>query len=122
MLNYPDFLALLLFAALCTGSVFYLLQTLKNKRQPLLSLVGLFLMAMGLFLLGLDLILISFTHGPQYIPDYLLFNRLVSDSGFAGRWILTVYVFIGSGLVISIYLLARNLITKFNKKKARQIN
>ena len=122
MLNHLDFLSLLFFAALCTGSVFYLLQTLKNKRQLLISLIGLFFMAMGLFLLVLDLILISFTHGPQYIPDYLLFNRLVSDTGFAGRWILTVYVFIGSGLVLSIYLLARNLITKFNKNKTRQIN
>ena len=116
MLNHLDFLSLLLLAALCTGSLFYLLQTLKDKRQ-LISLVGLFFMAMGLFLLVLDLVLISFTHGPQYIPDYLLFNRLVSDTGFAGRWILTVYVFISTGLVLSIYLLARNLITKFNKKK-----
>jgi len=46
-----------------------------------------------------------------------LFNRLVSDTGFAGRWVLTVYLFISTGLVISFYLLARNLITKFNKGK-----
>ncbi len=82
-----------------------------------MSLVGLFCLAMGTFLLVLDCILITFTHGLQYIPDYLLFNRLVSDTGFAGRWILTVYLFIGTGLVIDIYLLASNLITKFNKLK-----
>jgi len=80
-------------------------------------LIGLFSLAMGFFLLVLDLILITFTHGARYIPDYLLFNRLVSDTGFAGRWVLTVYVFTGTGLVVSIYLLARNLITKFNKRK-----
>jgi hypothetical protein len=67
----------------------------------------------------LDLLLITFTHGPQYIPDYLLFNRLVSDTGFAGRWMLTVYLFICTGIVISIYLLARNMITKFNKNNDR---
>jgi hypothetical protein len=71
------------------------------------------------FLLVLDLLLITFTHGPQYIPDYLLFNRLVSDTGFAGRWVLTVYLFICAGIIISIYLLARNLITKFNKNNDR---
>ena len=106
-------IALLLMLAAITGSAFYLVKMLKNKK-PLLSLVGLFCLAMGIFLLILDLLLISLTHGPQYIPDYLLFNRLVSDSGFAGRWVLTVYVFISTGFAISIYLLARNLITKFN--------
>jgi hypothetical protein len=55
----------------------------------------------------------------QYIPDYLLFNRLVSDTGFAGRWVLTVYVFISAGLGITIYLLARNLITQFNSRNIR---
>jgi len=78
---------------LITGSTFYLLRTLKHDRQ------------------------FTFIHGPQHIPDYFLFNRLVSDTGFAGRWVLTVYVFISAGFFISIYLLARNLITKFNNKK-----
>jgi hypothetical protein len=78
--------------------------------------VGLFFMAIGVFLLVLDLVLITFTHGPQYIPDYLLFNRLVSDTGFAGRWMLTVYVFISIAVAISIYILVMKLITKFNKK------
>jgi hypothetical protein len=104
----------LLLAAVFVWSVFYLLKSLKQTR-PLTALIGLFCMAMGLFLLVLDLSLITFTQGPQYIPDYLLFNRLVSDTGFAGRWMLTIYVFIGTGLILSIYLLARNLITKFNK-------
>ena len=65
---------------------------------------------MGIFLLLLDLLLITFTHGPQYIFDYLQFNRLVSDTGFAGRWVLTVYLFFATGFIISIYLLVRNLI------------
>ena len=70
---------------------------------------------MGFILLALDLTLVAVTIGPQYIPDYLLFNRQVSDTGFAGRWVLTVYVFIGTGISLGIYLLARNLITKLNK-------
>jgi hypothetical protein len=102
--------------AVCAGSVFHLLKTFTQDRQ-LVSLIGLFSMAMGLFLLLLDITLIAFTHGPQYIPQYLLFNRLVSDTGFAGRWILTVYVFMGAGPIISIYLLARNMLTRFNKTK-----
>jgi asparagine N-glycosylation enzyme membrane subunit Stt3 len=118
MMNPFNFLALLIFASACIGSLFYLLRRLKKDRQ-LISLVGLFCMAMGVFLLVLDLVLITFTHGPQTIPDYLLFNRLVSDTGFAGRWVLTVYVFISAGLLISIYLLARNLITKFNNKRGK---
>ena len=114
MMNSFYVLAPLILVSACTGSIFYLLKRLKKDRQ-LISLVGLFCLAMGIFLLVLDLVLITFTHGPQYIPDYLLFNRLVSDTGFAGRWMLTVYLFICTGLVISIYLLARNLIRKFNK-------
>ena len=114
-MNLFNFFTLLIFVTACIGSVFYLLRTLKKNRQ-LISLLGLFCMAMGIFLLLLDLILISFIHGPQSIPDYLLFNRLVSDSGFAGRWVLTVYLFISTGMVITIYLLVRNQFTKFNKK------
>ncbi len=106
----------LLLAAACAGNVLYLLHALRRDRQ-LISLLGLFCMAMGLFLLGLDLVLISLIHGVQHIPDYLLFNRLVYDSGFAGRWVLTVYVFISAGFAVSIYLLARNLLTKLNKRK-----
>jgi hypothetical protein len=117
-MNPLYFLALLVLASVCTASIFYLLRRLKKDRQ-LIALVGLFCMAMGVFLLVLDLLLITFTHGPQYIPDYLLFNRLVSDTGFAGRWVLTVYLFICAGIIISIYLLARNLITKFNKNNDR---
>jgi hypothetical protein len=117
-MNPLYFLALLVLASVFTASIFYLLRRLKKDRQ-LIALVGLFCMAMGVFLLVLDLLLITFTHGPQYIPDYLLFNRLVSDTGFAGRWVLTVYLFICAGMIISIYLLARNLITKFNKNNDR---
>lgn len=100
------------------AAVLYLLKSFRRDRQ-LAALLGLFCMAMGIFLLVLDLVLISFTHGPLHIPDYLLFNRLVSDTGFAGRWVLTVYLFIMTGGGVSIYLLVRNLITKFNAKKDR---
>lgn len=115
-MNRIYFIMPLILVSVCTASIIYLLRRLKTDRQ-LISLVGLFCMALGILLLLLDLVLISFVHGPQYIPDYLLFKRLVSDTGFAGRWVLTVYVFISAGLVISIYLLATSLITKFNKTK-----
>ena len=114
-MNPASFFILMILVIACAGSAFYLLRTLKQERQ-LIALLGLFSMAMGGLLLLLDLVLITLIHGPQYIPDYLLFNRLVSDTGFAGRWMLTVYIFISAGFFISIYLLARNLITKFNKK------
>jgi hypothetical protein len=113
-MNTVGFLLLFILTAALFGSVFYLWHCLR-KRKQLIALAGLFCLAMGSFLLILDLVLITFTHGMQYIPDYLLFNRLVSDTGFAGRWMLTIYVFISTGFVISIYLLAMNLITKFNK-------
>jgi hypothetical protein len=110
------YLLLLLPFAACAGSAFHLFKSLQQDRQ-LISLIGLFCMAMGFFLLLLDIVLIAFTHGPQYIPQYLLFNRPVTDSGFAGRWVLTVYIFISAGPVISIYLLARKLVSRFNKTK-----
>ena len=113
-MNLFKFFILFIPAAACIGSFLYLLRALKHDRQ-LIALVGLFFMAIAVILLALDLVLISFTHGPQYIPDYLLFNRLVSDTGFAGRWVLTVYVFFTTGVFISIYLLARNIFTKFNR-------
>ena len=113
-MEHLHFFIFLVLVAVSIGSAFYLLKKLKKERQ-LLSLVGLFCMCMGLFLLALDMVLITLTHGPQYILDYLLFNRLVSDTGFAGRWVLTVYLFISTGVFISIYMLVKNLIKKFNK-------
>ena len=101
------------FLLILTGSVYYLLFCLK-KYRGLIPLIGLFSLTMGFFLLLLDLVLITFTHGVEHIPSYLLFNRLVSDGGFAGRWVLTVYIFMGIGFGLTIYLLARNLINKFN--------
>ena len=115
MMNLSGFFIVLILATVCIGNIFYLIKTLKHDRL-FISLVGLFFMAIGVFLLVLDLVLITFTHGPQYIPDYLIFNRLVSDTGFAGRWMLTVYVFISIAVAISIYILVMKLITKFNKK------
>ena len=114
-MNLFEYFILLFFLVACVSSIFYLVKNLKNNTQ-LFSLAGIFCMVMGFFLLILDLVLISITHGPQYIPDYLQFKRLVSDTGFAGRWVLTVYLFISTSLVITIYLLARNMIRKFNKK------
>lgn len=111
-----SYFTLFVVIALCIGSIYYLLRTLRRDRQ-FLSLVGLFCMAIGFFLLLLDLALIAFSIGVRYIPDYLVFNRLVADSGFAGRWILTVYVFISTAVAIAIYLLVRNLIAMFNKPK-----
>ena len=105
---------LILFAVFCTASIIHLSARLRKDRK-MLALVGLFCMAMGSILLVLDLLLIAFTHGPEFIPDYLLFNRLVSDTGFAGRWALTAYLFLISGPAISIYLLAGDTIKKFNK-------
>ncbi len=116
-MNPFNFFILLILVTACSWSVLYLLKILRRDRR-LISLVGLFCMAMGIFLLLLDLVLVALIHGIQNIPDYLLFNRLVADSGFAGRWVLTVYLFIATGLGISIYLLARNLFAKFNKIKS----
>ena len=111
-------LALLIYISACGGSILFLLQSFKKDRK-LAALAGLFCLAMGIFLLLLDLLLITFIHGAQYIPDYLLFNRLVSDTGFAGRWVLTVYLFTATGFIISIYLLAGNLIKKFNEIRGK---
>ena len=119
MKNPFYFLPLLILVSACTG-IIYLLRRLRKDRE-LISLVGLFCLTMGVFLLVLDLTLFSFAQGPQYIPDYLLFNRLAADTGFAGRWVLTAYLFISAGIIISIYLLARNLITKFNEGKTKDI-
>jgi hypothetical protein len=84
---------------------FYLFKNIK-KGNILVNLSGLFLLGLGSLLLLLDMILVAITHGPQHIFDYLVFNRLVSDSGFSGRWVLTSYVFIGSGLLIFLYVIA----------------
>ena len=118
MKNPFHLIVLLILVSVCCTSILFLVQSLK-KDKNLTALVGLFFMGMGIFLLLLDLVLITFTHGPQYIFDYLLFNRLVSDAGFAGRWVLTVYLFFATGFIISIYLLARNLIRKFNKNRGK---
>lgn len=107
---------ILIFAIIYAISFFYLLTSLKRDKQ-LLALIGLFCLAMGFILLIIDLLLLAFTQGVQHIPEYLLFNRLVSDTGFAGRWVLTVYLFICTGVGISFYTLATNIRKKFNEKK-----
>ena len=113
-----SYLALLVFMTTTGIAIHYLLKRFRHDRQ-LIALLGLFSIAMGMLLLVLDLVLITLIHGPRYIPDYLLFNRLVSDTGFAGRWVLTVYLFIATGITISIYLLVINQVKKFNIKKNR---
>jgi hypothetical protein len=112
------YLGLTVLSILLIGNAYYLLRSFMLRRQ-LIALAGLLLSALAMFLLILDLLLITLTHGPQYIPDYLLFNRLVSDTGFAGRWVLTVYVFFTGSVAVTIYLLARNIVTKFNKSKTK---
>ena len=118
MMKYNLTAGVFIAAAACTAAVPYLLSVLRKERR-IVALAGLFCMAMGLLLMVLDLLLISFTHGPEFIPDYLFFNRLVSDTGFAGRWVLTAYLFIIAGPVIGIYLLAAKTIRKFNKANSK---
>ena len=111
-MNTKYFFEVFMVAAVLVGSVFYLLRSL-HKDKELISIVGLFCLAMGFFLLALDVVLVSATHGPRYLHDYLLFNRLVADTGFAGRWVFTSYVFICAGMLTALYLLSRDLIHKF---------
>lgn len=115
-MNPLSYLVPLVFFIATGTAVLYLLKRFRFDRQ-LIAILGLFFMAMGIFLLVLDLVLITFTHGPQHILDYLLFNRLVSDAGFAGRWVLTAYLFITTGISICIYLLVKNLVRMLNTKK-----
>jgi len=115
-MNTLPLLLIIFLLLLIPGSAYYLYLCATKHRQ-LAALAGIFCFAMGIFLLLLDLALITFSIGPQHIPDYLTFNRLVSDTGFAGRWVLTVYVLVSAGFILSIYLLARNLISKFNSGK-----
>lgn len=83
----------------------------------MVSFAGLLLLGLGCLLLILDIILVAITHGPQYIPDYLMFNRLVADAGFSGRWMLTSYVFIGTGIIIFFYVAAQKLLNKIKSKE-----
>ena len=74
------------------------------------------MLSFGSLLLVMDIILVAITHGVQYIPDYLVFNRLVTDTGFSGRWIFTAYVFVGTGFLIFLYVIATKLLKKINSK------
>lgn len=116
MFNHILLVITLCLAAAVGTSVYYLIKTLRRDKQ-LISLIGLFFIAMGVILLVLDTTLIALLHGIRYIPAYLTFNRLVSDSGFAGRWVLTIYLFIAAGIAVTIYVLARNIIKKLNTAK-----
>jgi hypothetical protein len=90
---------------------FYLYKNI-SRENIIVSFAGLLLLAIGSLLLILDIILVAITHGPQHISDYLIFNRLVTDTGFSGRWVFTSYVFIGTGFLIFLYVFTM----KFFKK------
>jgi len=112
-LPYLILLIVILAVITCT---FYLYKNITRK-NIIVSFAGLFLFALGSLLLMLDIILVAITHGPQHVPDYLLFNRLVSDTGFSGRWVLTSYVFIGTGIIIFFYVAAQKLLNKIKSKE-----
>jgi len=104
-MHFLPYLLLLIIIAAVVACALYLYKNIK-KGNVLVNLSGLFLLSLGSLLLVMDMILVAITHGPQYIFDYLVFNRLVADTGFSGRWVLTSYVFIGSGLLIFLYVIA----------------
>ena len=114
-MHFQAYFLLLIILAISAICAFYLYKNI-NRQNVIISFAGLLLYALGSLLLILDIILVSIIHGPQYIPDYLLFNRLVTDGGFSGRWVMTSYAFIGSGFIIFLYIAAKQLLNKFKSK------
>jgi hypothetical protein len=110
-MHFLPHLLLLVIIIVVVLSALYLFKNIK-KGNILVNLSGLFLLALGSLLLVLDMTLVAITHGPQHIFDYLVFNRLVSDTGFSGRWVMTSYVFICSGFLIFLYVFAMQLIKR----------
>ena len=116
------FLPYLIVFTILAGSgacAFYLYKNI-TRQNAIISFAGLLLLILGNLLLILDLTLVAIIHGPQSIPDYLIFNRLVADTGFSGRWMLTSYVFIGSGFLIFLYVAAIKL-QKIIKSKVKPV-
>ena len=107
-LPYLIVFTLLIGSAACA---FYLYINI-TRQNSIISFAGILLLILGNLLFILDLTLVAIIHGRQSIPDYLVFNRLVADVGFSGRWILTCYVFIGSGFLIFLYVAAIKLTNK----------
>jgi hypothetical protein len=114
-MNFPPNLLLFTAIAAIPACSFYLYKNL-SKENIIVSFAGLFMLSFGSLLLVMDIILVAITHGVQYIPDYLVFNRLVTDTGFSGRWIFTAYVFVGTGFLIFLYVIATKLLNKTNSK------
>ena len=113
-MHFPPYLILPIVIVAVFICAFFLYKNISRK-NIIVSFAGLLLFALGSLLLMLDIILVAITHGPQHIPDYLLFNRLVSDSGFSGRWMLTSYVFISTGFLIFIYVASMKLLKKIDR-------
>ena len=113
-MHFPPYLILLIAILAVISCAFFLYKNI-TRENIIVSFAGLLLFAFGTLLLMLDIILVAITHGPQHIPDYLLFNRLVSDSGFSGRWMLTSYVFISTGFLIFIYVATMKLLKKIDR-------
>ena len=114
-MNLPPNLLLFTAIAAIPACSFYLYKNL-SKENIIVSFAGLFMLSFGSLLLVMDIILVAITHGVQYIPDYLVFNRLVTDTGFSGKWIFTAYVFVGTGFLIFLYVIATKLLNKTNSK------
>ena len=110
-MHFPPYLILLIVILAVITCAFFLYKNI-TRENIIVSFTGLLLFALGTLLLMLDIILVAITHGPQHIPDYLVFNRLVTDTGFSGRWVFTSYVFIGTGFLIFLYVFTM----KFFKK------
>lgn len=114
-MHFLPYIILLIVILAVITCAFFLYKNI-TKENIIVSFAGLLLFAFGSLLLMLDLILVAITHGPQHIPDYLLFNRLVSDSGFSGRWMFTSYVFIGTGFLIFLYIATMKLLKKIQHR------
>ena len=110
-MHFLPYLILLIVILAVITCTFYLYKNITRK-NIVVSFAGLFLFSLGSLLLILDIILVAITHGPQHISDYLIFNRLVTDTGFSGRWVLTSYVFITTGFLIFLYVLTMKLFKK----------
>lgn len=114
-MHFLPYLILLTVILAVITCAFYLYKNI-TRENILVSFAGLLLFGLGSLLLILDIILVAITHGPQHIPDYLLFNRLVSDAGFSGRWMFTSYLFIGTGFLISLYVATMKLLKKIKQQ------
>ena len=82
------------------------------QKSSLIFVAGLLCLGVGAVLLVVDIIMIAITPGPEYIADYLRFERTASDTLLSGRWIFTAYVFSGLGVIILLY----GIVRRFSKR------